>query len=638
MKGLLGLWIICLLMTGCSIRQDKMRQGVAPHDVLTLTEVAQDKIMLTMRTGDGMDVQRIVQAIETKFPNVDIVVKHNTFDVDDLQHDDFQDIMLSGTATGFRKAPEGALIDLSAQEFVSRYYLAALNDCEMNGKLYYLPGPSTVTGIVYDKELFDQNGWEPATSLDEFIALCQKIDATGIRAIQPTLKYNSAARLLFSGFTYTDSFAGIDGYQWFEDYKIGKSTMVGHMEPGFEIMQRLLDAGIWRASDFDVSPIRRSEMLYTEHTTAMIIETQMACNYAKQNGEGREHEIAMMPFFSGNEEGNDYLIADPTFYIGLNAHLKDEGNEARLQAALDILDYISSIEGQQAIICDETPLLSNVIGAETLQTAFMSDVQKTITEGRVVNTPYYWGNQNSEIDVTFGKKLREFAEGKANVHDVLSACDEMRDQLLKEQEVKGTLLGHATKDFTVMETALYFADAFRDKGKAQIGLCLANSRELGIVSKIYKGDIYTDLETSLGRYLQKYFVQNKDENTMMVVSMTGENIKEAFNQTLAKNGLHEDGYLVASGLNIEFAPWAEDGTKYRTITLEDGSELKDDELYDVAVWSGIIDPSLISESKEVYTDTITDIFAEAIENDGGTIKPLETESFILNWDISASEQ
>ena len=43
------------------------------------------------------------------------------------------------------------LLDLSSMPFTSRYNTAMLNSIARDGKLYYLPGPAQVRGIVYNK-------------------------------------------------------------------------------------------------------------------------------------------------------------------------------------------------------------------------------------------------------------------------------------------------------------------------------------------------------------------------------------------------------------------------------------------------------------------------------------------------------
>ena len=71
------------------------------------------------------------------------------------EHESLPDISFAS-----RTAPENDfLYDLSAEDFVSRYNLSALNAMNIKGKLYQIPIGNTVTGIAYNKTLFDQYGW-----------------------------------------------------------------------------------------------------------------------------------------------------------------------------------------------------------------------------------------------------------------------------------------------------------------------------------------------------------------------------------------------------------------------------------------------------------------------------------------------
>ena len=86
--------------------------------------------------------------------------------------------------------------------------------------------------------------------------------------------------------------AGDANYQWLQKYAAGEETMVGHMEPMFELFQQLLDAGAVSADTFEREPWDRSVALYSEHTTAMTAETQMAPIYAQSLESA--HELSLI--------------------------------------------------------------------------------------------------------------------------------------------------------------------------------------------------------------------------------------------------------------------------------------------------------------------------------------------------------
>ena len=87
-------------------------------------------------------------------------------------------------------APENDfLYDFSAESFTGRYNMSSLNSVSVDGKLYQIPVTNTLFGIAYNKTLFDKNGWQVPATLDEFYALCDTIQAAGIRPFVPCFKY-----------------------------------------------------------------------------------------------------------------------------------------------------------------------------------------------------------------------------------------------------------------------------------------------------------------------------------------------------------------------------------------------------------------------------------------------------------------
>lgn len=46
--------------------------------------------------------------------------------------------------------------------------------------VYALPYVANAAGILYNKDMFEEHGWEIPTTWDEFIELCETIQDTGI--------------------------------------------------------------------------------------------------------------------------------------------------------------------------------------------------------------------------------------------------------------------------------------------------------------------------------------------------------------------------------------------------------------------------------------------------------------------------
>lgn len=622
--------MICML-TGCT---ETVQQGTADDEVLTLKAIPADKLMLTMRVEDGANFERMESAIENQFSEIDIVLRRNTSVSQSIQYRDTDDIVLM--AKGDYRVSDLAVnfIDLAAEPYLQNYYLSTLMESEFGGKLYYLPGPSNIYGIVYNKDMFRKYGWNVPENLDEFIELCLEIETTGIRAIQPALYYKDAVRQFFTGFTYKEIFSGGENEKWLFDYRNGNAVMEGHMEPAFDIMDRLIEAGVLRTEDFDVQPRMRSESMYKQQTCAMIFETQLAEEYAANSMGEEAPALGLLPFFSGSDDDSDYFLFVPIYHIAISKRLEDKGNEEKLAAAKEILAYLSTAQGQAAIGAD-TSVISSVKGVEYAYNEFLSGGKDTIEKGHVVPQPFFIGNINTEVDHVLREDLRRYTEGEIDRTQFMLDLDRARDQVLNKQEtVETRVIGTAEETFSILQTACLLGEIFQERTDAQIGICAANTRELGNNWKIYKGEILYGRNDTFDNYLDSAFPHGKDnkgvEGKLIKVRMTGENILNALNTPYLRSSSFPDAYLIPSGLQITFAPWAEEGKRYVNVTMADGKALNPDEVYTVAFWNGVVNPALIESVEKEYDDGAADLFEAWVRTRGGRIEP-DNHDFILDW-------
>lgn len=75
--------------------------------------------------------------------------------------------------------------DLQETGMVKQSYLDMDKELEFVPKegIYALPYAANAAGILYNKDLFDEHGWEIPETWDEFIALCDTISAAGVQPI-----------------------------------------------------------------------------------------------------------------------------------------------------------------------------------------------------------------------------------------------------------------------------------------------------------------------------------------------------------------------------------------------------------------------------------------------------------------------
>lgn len=626
------------LISGCSALVQEPQPGTAEHEVLTLTPVDPDKMMITMRGIDGVQICEMETAIEQRFPDVDLVISNNTWLQADIANDCCQDLILVSNSAEVNWKASEKFVDLSGESFTQNYYLSAMWENTTEDGLFLLPGPSNIYGIVYNKDMFSQYGWELPAGLDEFIELCRTIESCGIRAIQPALYYSDAGRQFLTGFTYEPVFAGISNQQWHEDYTVGKAVMEGHMEPAFEIMQRFIDAGILRADDYNVRPSERSEMMYAEQSCAMILETQDAVKYCLNYGGADCPEIGMLPFFSGNGPDSDYLLSIPNYYIAVNKKLEQPGSEKKLASVMKILDFISTPEGQKAITSNDSTGISSVRGgAEWAGNEFLEGVKDTIEKGNVVRQFFFVKDSTTLVDLKLKEDMALFAGGSITAEEVMRDLDEARDQVLSQEDStrETTVIGIAEEDFTVLQTTQLFADIFKEKADAQIGLCKANARAGGCMFKLYKGELLMEEggNISLNYYINEGFPAGGDngENGLIKVSMTGDSLVKTLGSIYNPNNTYPDAYWAASGLKITFAPWADEKSRIVNVSLKDGAAIDPEGIYTVAFWSGSVDPGLFMQVEERFDESAVELFRSRVKSEG-RIKPELDEDFVIKWD------
>ncbi len=628
---MLPVFLLCL---GCTSNALK---AAPSNEVLTLSPVDQSKMPVTVRMEYNVNYSHMKAALEKKFPDTEFIfVLHCARDTthelrQSLKSGDFEDIVISPNMKAADDIIPGALLDLSGQDLSSGYSGASINSCQIDGKLYYLPGPSDALGIIYDKTLFKEKGWEIPSSYDGFIALCSRIKAAGIKPVQATAKYVRQPQFIFTFFSYDECFGGVDNYNWIEDYQRGAVKMSGRLEPAFRRFKELKAAGIIEPEDFEMEPGGRSRLMYEKHACAMVFETQMAKIYAKNAGS--DHEYGMMPVWCGNGPDSDHLLSLPNYYIGVNAGLAAKGSGEKLKKVLAVLGYMSTASGQAAVAGNELPMFSNVKAPDPSDGGFFKDIEATIKKGNLVpEVNLMASGNNNAAEIALRLALRDLLAGTMSEEEAMSAVDSARDGALARQAKPAAVLGRAAKNFSRLETGLFIADAFRKRTGADIALCLVGTTLRGEVGRIYRGSI-TDadidaLSLSVGKPMD---VSN--DKKLWVLSMKGSELIDFLSWPYRFPDKSDESptapYFVASGLNIQFRPWADVDSKLVSVKTEQGKALDPEKIYRVALWCWPFERPCPFGIEKVYEDSLGQMLAAAIDGAGGTISPDNAGRFSL---------
>lgn len=603
---------VVMLLTGCSTEKGQNKDSfTADNEIISYTPVDTAKRIVTIGKYDSFDETFLEQALESHFPELDIVFMEtlagpNPFAYMALQsqQNKLPDIMFCKL-----DAPENDfLYDLSGEDFLGRYNLSALNSLSNDGKLFQLPTTNSVQGIVYNKTLFEKHGWKVPETLDEFYTLCDEISAEGIRPFAACTKYMEQLVWLTLGFSYDNIFSDIEKQLQYTEFAQGKISCKDLMEPSFEVLKDLYEKGLLLEEDFTAS-ITQYGYNVLNGETAMIPRNLDILSLPTEKG--IDCELGFFGFPT-KEPGKHWMQMIPGTKISVAKSAMED--EQHRQDILNILDYISTNDGQK-ILQKIFHGISNLSSYQQESAFEFQGIQDCMEEGRVLYTALYGSDQNVEV-------FLKWTKGELSINEMIDACDnfEIYNELALLEKPS---IGKALEDFTVLETSIYQTDVMQEKTGAEIALMLNRNYFKGNLAGIYEGNIV---------YPERFCLKGiNPDDALTTYHITGANLKLLMEHPII-NGTEVNAMYAPAGLKMVFAPWLPIDANVQSLTLADGTPLDDEKLYTVAAWGGTIDERYISDVVKTYDElgTNQDLMTAAIAESEG-IKPADDGRLVLDW-------
>lgn len=617
----------CVLLAACGIptnTEQAMRAtfGQAPNEILTYEKPEQGKIQLVV---SGLGNNELIAAFEAAHPDIQIIREDIT-----LGNDAYRpiyewidaglapDVFFAGA--DIEQGDTKHFSDLTAKEYTANYDAETLLPASVNGHVNLLPGPSMLSGILYNQTLFERYGWEVPHTIDEFLALCDRITAdTGGQVIpfNPNAKYDKEFGTLLEAMTYDSILGGADNRAWLHSFRAGKATIAGHLEPLYAVARKLAEHGVLRPESFSDSYTARNKA-FAAGKIAMI--NDFFTNLPQDSVDS----FSVMPY-PGRTSQERMLMKNPCYWVGIP---KGERSDAVQQAADELLRYVSSAEGQAVFIGDQ-PLIGSIADAKLSDVDAWRALHTVIDEGRVA-TPEYFALDNVPwsqfLPITaVCESVKDVVEAKKTAAQAIASVDEEIAHARRGQKPTPAIVGTARANFTVLETSSLFADAFREKTGAQIALVLNNVTYRGNVMRIFKGDL-TQIKV---QYLKPRSLENG--SALVSATMTGKQLRAVLDHPRGEADTPADCVYAVSGLKATYAPWNVVGTKVQAATLADGTAIDDAKQYTVAFWLGTVDPAYYdSASVHVVDGSFEDVLAGYLSAHS-PITPAQDERITLVW-------
>ena len=611
-----------LLFTACS--KDARKTGAEETDILSQKQTEDGRTRISVLVKYAFTINNFEEMVEKKFPDIDIVQVGNytsNMGIDEyarrLEHDDLTDIVMTWPLDVGEEYWNDRLLDLSGLEFTDRYKISELNRIARDGELYYLPGPAQVRGIIYNKTLFEEKGWQVPADYEGFIQLCKTIEESGIRSLQLGFKNPEVLDTAFIGYNYGSCFSKPEDLQWIDEFNKGAGSFGDHFGKALDVFQNMIDEGVWKESDLEVDYPKREYMLFNREC-AMIEDSVLMAGMG-YDMVGSTDEFALMPFFNPGNDG-DWARIYMVCYIGANKHLAEDANKEKYDKVMKLLDYISTPEGQNALSSDTGGMFSSLNNVAPSDAPEIVDLIPALSEGR-----YAIFMELANAQVALRKGLEGMLRGEVTKEEVIESIDQQNTAIETVKTVEK--LGTAKSDFTLSETGGYVTDEMRDWAKTDVALFLDNGMDgryngKGIRGKIYKGDV-TDVDIDCILPGGK----RGETKTLWKVSMTGEDLINALEYAIVVDNEKDGWFYYYSGLKMEFDPLAKPGSRIKKIELEDGKEIEKAKTYTVAVMDNTVSEEYVKECEK--TDKlIADILKEAMQKEG-EITPPKDGRFVI---------
>lgn len=504
-----------------------------------------------------------------EYPEVEIEINSyaggsgSGYSLHSLERGDIPDIYVS-TQNFAPDAQEKYLLDLSNYDFVNNYSNALLDAQDVNGGIYLLTSGYQLTGMYYNKTILKENGWELPKSFEELLELSEKIEAAGYRTMGHAMSLDGYPFNYFFNIGNTAYFGTPKGTEWKEEFPKGEAKAAGNSElkKAAEYFNRWVEHGFITTENMEAAQFMEGESVFFlclgineyEHTTQ----------------EGTTYEFGIMPWLS--EDGSSNMLTRTTsLYIGLNKSLAEKGNEQKLEDALKLMRYISTVEGQQVLMAGSNYYVLSLSEGEIAEDSPYQAVEDLVEDGRTVPLLYVgWEKQIIPI----AQDIKQLISKETDVDGMLAAFDKTNEDLLKgaSEDIYATV----PERLTLEETAKLVAIA---EGKAVEADCAMVS-----LNQYHEGGFFNN--KGLGWYLYEgeldrdvINIFRPKSNTIAVVELTGADIK----------GMQEAGF----DLN-------DNGNPYEYLLFTKGDmELEDATTYKLAISIGELKETTLGDVTEV---------------------------------------
>jgi raffinose/stachyose/melibiose transport system substrate-binding protein len=378
--------------------------------------------LFSTKTENAEILNSLANEFHTQNPSITITVSNpqdaSTVLRTRLTKNDIPDILaMGGDATFTELQSAGVLEDLSQEPSAANIqdsYKQMVYDVQENkeGALYGLPYATNASGVLYNEDIFEEEGAEVPKTWDDFIALCEKLKADGITPLELCFKdawctlppWNSMA-------------PDLQPENFTDDRRAGKTTFAAtHVEIAKKYLQLLQFA----QNDYMGTTYADGNNAFAQGMAAMTINGNWAISEIKKVNP--DVKVNLFAFPASNDSSKNYVTSgvDVLFAVSADSPHKDAAKKF-IAFMMEKTTAKKYIENQFAF--------SAIKGVEQ-EDPSLAGVKQDIADGKVANYPDHYypaGFDLTSIIQNFVKNAAKGMDPDKNVADFLKQCDEKYD-------------------------------------------------------------------------------------------------------------------------------------------------------------------------------------------------------------------
>lgn len=315
-------------------------------------------------------------------------------------------------------ASTGRLLDLTNEEFISKYMIEGLDPFSVGNRIYAIPLQSWFEGIFYNKAIFDQHRLSPPSTLDEFIMIHIYLKDAGIKP--QTMGAQSWEPLMKQsiGIVNNEFYSKNENSDFDERFNNGQARLAEEWLPAVTEWYQMITKGCLTPDMLDYSYEQALEEFATGGA-AMWQSGPWSLGAIRRINP--DILLGMFPI-PGTEPGTGWLIGGPGSALAINA------NSPNTEMALKVLDITSTPEAQKALIADNTGK-SFLTGVSVPLDTVYDDCLPAISAGHVY-APWTisWKYGNPVVEA-YGKSLQEVLAGSKSIEQALNDADSVNEKM-----------------------------------------------------------------------------------------------------------------------------------------------------------------------------------------------------------------